>query len=121
MDLTFFTGEHKTTHAAIDHIEHRSRLVLRLHVLTRQCSWCIWGHLFMAIAKHGCFPIGQIALFRLRVDQQLINWYVVPKPVGDHSNPAALAAPRQRVAQLTDCAAHPEDVTSYRVLHQDVL
>ena len=53
MDMTFFTGDDKTTHAAIGMIDHGSRLALRLHTLTRRCSWCMLGHLCLAIAQHG--------------------------------------------------------------------
>jgi putative transposase len=53
MDMTFFTDIHKTTHAAIGIIDHGSRLALRLHILTRRCSWTMLGHLCLAIAQHG--------------------------------------------------------------------
>lgn len=53
MDMTFFTDIHKTTHAAIGIIDHGSRLALRLHTLTRRCSWSMLGHLCLAIAQHG--------------------------------------------------------------------
>jgi putative transposase len=53
MDLTFFTTENRTTHAAIGIIDHGSRLALRLQVLTRRCSWTMLGHLCLAIAQHG--------------------------------------------------------------------
>lgn len=53
MDMTFFTDDHKTTHAAIGLIDHGSRLALRLQVLTRRCSWAMLGHLCLAIAQHG--------------------------------------------------------------------
>ena len=53
MDMTFFTDDHKTTHAAIGIIDHGSRLALRLHTLTRRCSWTMLGHLCLAIAQHG--------------------------------------------------------------------
>ncbi len=53
MDMTFFTDDRKTTHAAIGIIDHGSRLALRLHTLTRRCSWSMLGHLCLAIAQHG--------------------------------------------------------------------
>jgi putative transposase len=53
MDMTFFTDNHKTTHAAIGIIDHGSRLALRLQVLTRRCSWSMLGHLCLAIAQYG--------------------------------------------------------------------
>ncbi len=52
-DMTFFTDDHKTTHAATGIIDHGSRLALRLQVLTRRCSWAMLGHLCLAIAQHG--------------------------------------------------------------------
>lgn len=51
MNMTFFTDIHKTTHAAIGIIDHGSRLALRLHTLTRRCSWSMLGHLCLAIAR----------------------------------------------------------------------
>ena len=53
MDMTFFTDDHKTTHAAIGLIDHGSRLALRLQMLSRRCSWSMLGHLCLAIAQHG--------------------------------------------------------------------
>lgn len=53
MDMTFFTDTQHTTHAAIGILDHGSRLALRLHTLTRRCSWSMLGHLCMAIAQHG--------------------------------------------------------------------
>jgi transposase InsO family protein len=53
MDMTFFTDDHKTTHAAIGIIDHGSRLALRLQVLSQRCSWSMLGHLCLAIAQHG--------------------------------------------------------------------
>jgi putative transposase len=53
MDMTFFTDDHKTTHAAIGIVDHGSRLALRLHTLTRRCSWSMLGHLCLAIAQYG--------------------------------------------------------------------
>lgn len=53
MDMTFFTDDQQTTHAAIGIIDHGSRLALRLQVLTRRCSWSMLGHLCLAIAQHG--------------------------------------------------------------------
>ena len=53
MDMTFFTDDHKTTHAAVGIIDHGSRLALRLQVLTRRSSWSLLGHLCLSIAQHG--------------------------------------------------------------------
>lgn len=53
MDMTFFTDTERLTHAAIGIIDHGSRLALRLHTLTRRCSWSMLGHLCLAIARHG--------------------------------------------------------------------
>jgi transposase InsO family protein len=53
MDMTFFTDDHKTTHAAFGLIDYGSRLALRLQVLTQRCSWSMLGHVCLAIAQHG--------------------------------------------------------------------
>jgi transposase InsO family protein len=53
MDLSFCTDEQQRTHAAVGILDHGSRLVTRLHTLTRRCSWSMLGHLCLAIAQHG--------------------------------------------------------------------
>jgi len=53
MDLSFCTDEQQHTHATVGILDHASRLVTRLHTLTRRCSLSMLGHLCLAIARHG--------------------------------------------------------------------
>lgn len=77
MDLTFFSDTQCQTHVAIGIIDHGSRLALRLHTLTRRCSWSMLGHLCLAIAQHGKpqrLRTDNEAVFNSWVFNTLLQW-----------------------------------------------
>jgi hypothetical protein len=51
--LSFCTDDQQGTHVAVSMLDRGTRLVTRLHTLSRRCSWSMLGHLCLAIAQHG--------------------------------------------------------------------
>lgn len=53
LDLTFLHRHDGGLHTVLGIIDHGSRLVVRLQVLPRKCTWLLLGHLCLAIAACG--------------------------------------------------------------------